>query len=40
MNLVDELEDTKGEYDKSTYRCSTKERAIGILEGILNKIKE
>lgn len=40
INLVDELEDAKGEYDKSTYRCSTKERALGILEGILSKIEK
>ena len=40
IDLVDELEDTKGEYDKSTYRCSTKERALGILEGILSKIEK
>ena len=38
VNLVEELEDTK-EYDKNVYRCSNKERVIGILEGILNKIE-
>ena len=40
INLVEDLEDTKGEYDKSNYKCSNKERAIGILESILSKIEK
>ena len=40
INLVEDLEDTKGEYDKSIYKCSNKERAIGILESILGKIEK
>lgn len=40
INLVEDLEDTKGEYDKSNYKCSNKERAIGILESILGKIEK
>lgn len=40
ISLVEELKDTEFEYDKSKYRCSTKQRAIEILESLLNKIEE